>query len=266
MVQSENQQRQERRFLAHEFERVAPDDFQGRIEAEKIVDTIIAKTEKGVKENEDFESLKKSCVDDFEKITDRYGKNLDIEKVCTHIENMAKTDKAQEVIKSAFAPIKAVYFKKEKQFKEALDQVQDEVVKLGKNSLVIEQMGEGNAEMLDGIAQKMNERLKVVTKPSHRAEILTKGIGEMQKFVENAEKQAGKGQFDKVINVLKSALKVVGTLGLDKSAKLKFAAAKFVMNNENASKIKEFSSEKTLSRELKSLTNSIKTAQSNRGL
>lgn len=33
----------------------------------------------------------------------------------------------------------------------------------------------------------------------------------------------------------------MGILGLDKNAKLEFAAAKFTMNNENANKIKEYS-------------------------
>ena len=102
-------------------------------------------------------------------------------------------------------------------------------------------MGSGNAEILDGVAQKMNDRLKVVTKQSDRAEILVKGIGEMQKFVENTEKQAGKGKFDKVMGVLKSALKVIGTLGSDKNAKLEFAAAKFAMNNKNAEQIRAYS-------------------------
>ena len=75
--------------------------------------------------------------------------------------------------------------------------------------------------------------------------------------------EGGAGKFDKVINFLKSALKVVGTLGLDKNAKLEFAAAKFAMNNENANKIKEYS--KTLSTTLKTLTQSIKKAQGGSG-
>ena len=61
----------------------------------------------------------------------------------------------------------------------------------------------------------------------------------MQKFVENAEKQASKGKFGRIMNVLKSALKVIGTLGLSKKAKLEFSAAKFMLDNKNAEKIKD---------------------------
>lgn len=60
----------------------------------------------------------------------------------------------------------------------------------------------------------------------------------MQKFVENAEKQASKGKFGRIMNVLKSALKIIGTLGLSKQAKLEFSAAKFTLDNKNAEKIK----------------------------
>ncbi len=150
--------------------------------------------------------------------------NVDIEKIC----KIAIGD--VENLQLFFGPIISEY-KEEKQFKETLDMVQEAVVGLGNNEQtkkqkgvvglvndqVKNQMGEANAEMLNGIVQKMKDRLEGVVDQSKRAEILTEGIKEMQKFVENAEKQAGKGEFGKVMNVLKSALKVVGTLGLDKT-------------------------------------------------
>ena len=168
--------------------------------------------------------MKNTCVEDFKKITELYDENLNIEEVCTHIEKMAKTDDAQKVIREVFKPIKEEYLRKEKQFGEALNTVQDEVVKLGAQAK--EQMGSANAEMLGDIVQKMNSRLEGVTKQSRKAKILAEGIAEMQQVVEDAEKQAGKGELGKVANVLKSALNIVDRLGSDKTAKPEFAAVK----------------------------------------
>ena len=159
------------------------------------------------------------------------------------MKNMANTVEAQKVIQEAFVPIKEEYLQKEKQFEEVLNVVQDAVVKLGNSAQTKEQIGSANAEMLGDIAQKMNDRLEGVADQSQRAEILTKGIKKMQQVVEDAKEQAGKGEFGKVMNVLKSALKVVVTLGLDKTAKLEFAAAKFAMYNKDVEKIKVYSKE-----------------------
>ena len=109
----------------------------------------------------------------------------------------------------------------------------------------------------------MNDSLKGITDNSKKAEILGKGISNMQKFVENAEKQASKGEFGKVVNVLKSALKVIGTLGLNKNAKLEFAAAKFAMDSENAEKIKKAS--KSVSAKLSVSSNILQASNNARG-
>lgn len=162
------------------------------------------------------------------------------EKICEILENTAPNDKAKEALQAKLASTKSQYMPKEKtkSFEESLDLVQETVIKLGNSQSVRNLMGDANADKLAGMAQKMDDRLKGVTDQSKRAEILVNEIGKMNKFVENAEKQASKGKFGKVMNVLKSALKVIGTLGLNKNAKLEFAAAKFAMNSKNAEKIK----------------------------
>lgn len=162
------------------------------------------------------------------------------EKLCEIIENTAPTPQAKQALQTALAPTKAQYMEeaKAKSFGESLDLVQETVTNLGNSKSVRNLMGDANADKLADMTQKMNDRLKGVTDQGKRADILVKEIDKMNKFVENAEKQAGKGKFGKVMNVLKSALKVIGTLGLNKSAKLELSAAKFAMDNENAEKIK----------------------------
>ena len=179
------------------------------------------------------------------------------EKICQILEELAPSPKAKNTLQVAFAPTKAQYMVKEagRIFEESLNLVQENITELVKNKNVRDLMGDANADKLADIAQKMNDNLKGAKDNSKNAEILGKGIGEMQKFVENAEKQASKGEFGKVMNVLKSALKVIGTLGLNKNAKLELAAAKFAMDNQNANKIKTAS--KTISSNLAKSTKGL---------
>lgn len=270
MVLDWQQQKAERKFLFDEFKY----SFQGsslkeeQIEivekTKEILDFIIGKTGQEAKEGADLDALKDDCAKGIKEIIKLYNKELDIEKVCTHIEKLALTDESQKIMQEAFAPIKAEYLEKEKQFEKELNLVQDELLKIGTNEQVKKQIGSGNAEMIANMAQKINDNLKVVTKQSHRAQTLAEGIKEIQKFVENAEKQASKGKFDRVKDVLKSALKVIITGGADKNAKLEFAAAKFAMNNKNAEQIKAYSKEQ-LSTRLTASTQSINKAQEGRG-
>ena len=162
------------------------------------------------------------------------------EKICEILENTAPTPAAKEALQAVLAPTKANYMQKDKgkSFEESLDLVQETVTKFGQSQSVRNLMGDANADKMADMSQKMDDRLKGVTDQSKRADILVEEIGKMNKFVENAEKQASKGKFGKIMNVLKSALKVIGTLGLSKSAKLEFSAAKFAMDNKNAEKIK----------------------------
>jgi len=85
----------------------------------------------------------------------------------------------------------------------------------------------------------MNENLKGVENLGDRAEIMLKSMQKVDKYLENAGKQAGKSEIGKVLNVIKAGLKVVCTLGMNKSAKLELASAKFAMDNVNAGKLKE---------------------------
>lgn len=165
------------------------------------------------------------------------------ENICKILEDLAPNPEAKNTLQLAFAPIKAKYMTQEMEriFGESLNLVQENITELVKNKSIRDLMGDANADKLADMAQKMNDSLKGVKDNGKKAEILGKGIGKMQKFVENAEKQASKGEFGKVMNVLKSALKVIGTLGLNKNAKLEFAAAKFAMDSENVEKIKKAS-------------------------
>ena len=178
----------------------------------------------------------------IEGIIDKHKEKLGphTEKLCEIIENTAPTPEAKQALQTAFASTKAQYMEKAKAktFEESLDLVQETVTKFGQSQSVRNLMGDANADKMADMSQKMDDRLKGVTNQSKRADILVEEIGKMNKFVENAEKQASKGKFGKIMNVLKSALKVIGTLGLSKSAKLEFSAAKFAMDNKNAEKIK----------------------------
>jgi hypothetical protein len=120
----------------------------------------------------------------------------------------------------------------------------------------------------------MNDRLIALAKPnlnytkaeiqSKRAEILVEGIGKMNEFLQNAEKEAGKDKFSKVMKVLKSALKVIGTLGLNKSAKLELAAATFLMDEKNVAKIKGVAQK--VSRDLKTSVAFINEKKNEKGM
>ena len=168
------------------------------------------------------------------------------EKLCEIIENTAPTPEAKEALKAALASTKSQYMEqaKSKTFGESLDLVQDTVTSLGSSQSVRNLMGDANADKFADMTKKMNEKLQDLDDKSIgnqnkvRASILVKEIGKMQKFVENAEKQASKGKFGRIMNVLKSALKVIGTLGLSKQAKLEFSAAEFTLDNKNTEKIK----------------------------
>jgi len=183
------------------------------------------------------------------------------ENICKILEEMAPNRRAKEALQVAFAPTKAKYMPKvtAKTFEESLDIVQENITEFIKNKSVIRDlMGDANADKLADMAQKMNNSLNGITDIGEKAKILSKGIGEMQNFVENAEKQASQGKFGKVMNVLKSALKVIGTLGLNKNAKLELAAAKFAMDSKNAEKITEAS--KKLSTSLNISAKVVRTA------
>lgn len=178
---------------------------------------------------------------------------------------MALSDESQKIIQKAFAPIKAEpRQEKEKRLEKTLGLVQENITELVKNKNVRDLMGDANADKLAEMAQKMNDNLKGITDSGKKAETLGKGIEEMQTFVENAEKQASKGKFDRVKDVIKSALKVIIIGGADKNAKLEFAAAKFAMNNKNAEQIKAYSKDQ-LSNRLMASTQSINKAQEGRG-
>ncbi len=192
-------------------------------------------------------SLERIIEDNKEKL------GLHTEKLCEIIENTAPTPEAKQALQTALAPTKAKYLPKEKikTLEEALDMVQDVVSGLGTSEAVRGVMGDANAEILGDMTKKMNDQLERLdqtskqhnstetTINSEKSSILLNNIGKMQKFVENAEKQASKGKFGRIMNVLKSALKVIGTLGLSKKAKLEFSAAKFMLDNKNAEKIKD---------------------------
>ena len=168
------------------------------------------------------------------------------EKLCEIIENTAPTPEAKQALQTALASTKAQYMEqaKSKSFGESLDLVQETVTKLGNSQSVRNLMGDANADKFADMTKKMNEQLQDIddkaigNQNKVKASVLVKEIGKMQKFVENAEKQASKGKFGRIMNVLKSALKVIGTLGLSKQAKLEFSAAKFALDNKNAEKIK----------------------------
>ena len=133
---------------------------------------------------------------------------------------------------------------KSKTFGESLDLVQDTVTSLGSSQSVRNLMGDANADKFADMTKKMNEKLQdlddksIGNRNKVKTSILVEEIDEMQKFVEYAEKQASKGKFGRIMNVLKSALKVIGTLGLSKEAKIEFSVAIFALDNMGAEKIK----------------------------
>ena len=108
-----------------------------------------------------------------------------------------------------------------------------------------EEREEAKTQAMDQISVKLKEA--GVKNLGDRAEIMLKSVQKVDKYLENAGKQAGKSEIGKVLNVIKAGLKVVCTLGMNKSAKLEFASAKFAMDNVNAGKLKE-AAEKTSSK------------------
>lgn len=54
---------------------------------------------------------------------------------------------------------------------------QDELLKLGSNQQVKNQVGSASAEMLDSKGQRINNHLRVFAKQLHRFEILAEVIG-----------------------------------------------------------------------------------------
>ena len=104
-----------------------------------------------------------------------------------------------------------------------------------------------HADKIGSMIKTMNENLDGVDNLRDRAEIMLKSMQEVDKYLENAGKQAGKSELGKVSNLVKAGLKVVCTLGMNKSAKLELASAKFAMDNVNAGKLKE-AAEKTSSK------------------
>ncbi|MEM6338489.1 MAG: hypothetical protein AAF673_00995 [Pseudomonadota bacterium] len=191
------------------------------------------------------------------------------EKLCEIIENTAPTPEAKESLQTSLASTKAQYMDnaKAKDFGKSLDLVQETVTNLGNSKSVRNLMGDAHADKFADMTKKMNDRLKGVTDQGKRADLLVKEIDKMNKYVENAEKQASKGKFGKIMNVLKSALKVIATLGLSKSAKLELSAAKFSMDNKNAEKIK--AGAKSVSKGLKAsaqVATNAKKINSNKGM
>ena len=154
---------------------------------------------------------------------------------------------------------------------ETLSIIQLDLDKLVNSDKLIQTMGEANAQKLretwkdarDSIAstsQHMEDEFKereernaqtrdAITDAdklwAHRnknalaASTLINAIEDMQKIAEHAEKQANSSDIAKVVDVLKSALKVVVTLGQSKSAKLEFSAATFALNNKSSEKFKK---------------------------
>lgn len=134
-----------------------------------------------------------------------------------------------------------------------LDVVQSTMDNIAEHPSIRSTMGDAHADKIGNMIKKMNENLKGVDNLGDRAEIMLKGIKEVDKYVEKAGEQAGKSEFSKLSNVIKAGLKVVCTLGMNKSAKLELASAKFAMDNDNAHKLKEAA--KVTSSGLKSAVN-----------
>ncbi len=91
-----------------------------------------------------------------------------------------------------------------KGIEESLDLVQDTVTELSESVIIRQNMGDANADKFADMVKQMNSRLEGVENQGQRADILVEEIGKVNKFVENAEKQASKGKFGKIMNVLKS--------------------------------------------------------------
>jgi len=120
----------------------------------------------------------------------------------------------------------------------ALKSVVTAITTISKNGELRESMGTTNSKKLDDTITKMNDDLKGIKNQDKRAEVIIAGITKLDTFVQKVEKQNSTAKLWRVKNVLKASLKVVLTLGLNKSAKLEFSAAQFAMNNKDPEKLK----------------------------
>jgi hypothetical protein len=183
------------------------------------------------------------------------------QKICEIIENTAPTPASKEALKKAFEPIKEKYLKSKeaKEFGKSLSKLQETITGLRKNQEVRNMMGDYNADKFAAMTKKMEEESNRYDRTGDKAKIIKKHIKQMQEFLGNAEKEASKGDFGKLMNVLKSALKVIGTLGLSKQAKLELSNSKFVLDNKNIATIK--AGVKVFSKELEKSAQVIKIHQ-----
>lgn len=160
--------------------------------------------------------------------------------ICEILENLAPTPAAKQVLQETFLSVKAdiVQEKKKLEAAEALDVAQGMMDEIAGHPTIRSNIGDAHADKIGSMIKTMNEKLDGVDNLRDRAEIMLKSMQEVDKYLENAGKQAGKSELGKVSNLVKAGLKVVCTLGMNKSAKLEFASAKFAMDNVNASRLK----------------------------
>lgn len=174
--------------------------------------------------------------------------------ICEILENLAPTPAAKLALQATFLPVKTANMTKEAKFAAAnmLDTVQVTMTNIAENPSVRNTMGDVHADKIGQMVTEMNENLKGVDNLSDRAEIMLKGVQKVDKYVENAGKQAEQNKFGKISNIIKASIKVICTLGMNKSARLELASEKFTMDNTNAEKLKAGS--KVLSSGLKTAT------------
>ena len=83
----------------------------------------------------------------------------------------------------------------------------------------------------------MNDDLSTAVTSSSKSKIMQQALGKMEKQIDDFDKQASKGTFDKIKDMLKAATKVI-TTGGSKEARLEFTAATHVMNGKNVQQMK----------------------------
>lgn len=161
--------------------------------------------------------------------------------ICEILENLAPNPEAKQVLQGAFLPVKAAIVEEKNKLEatKALKTVQSVLDEIAEDTTIRSNIGDIHADEIGSMIKTMNKNLKGVENLGDRAEIMLKSMQKVDKYLENAAKQAGKSEIGKVLNVIKAGLKVLCTLGMSKSAKLELASAKFAMDNVNASKLKE---------------------------
>ena len=132
----------------------------------------------------------------------------------------------------------------------ALDDVFSEIITLSEGENIKNILGENNSKKFKDMVEELNQEVSYnapkekfgypsIQREKSRAKIMVTEIDKMILAVEEMGQQADKSKVRRVTNFLKASLKVVLTLGMNKSAKVKLSSTIFALNNKNIDKIKE---------------------------